>query len=43
MGMMQGEGEYWWKDGRKYVGEYYQNRKHGAGIYVYSDGSMFEG
>ena len=25
---MHGKGEYTWKDGRKYVGDYYNDKKH---------------
>lgn len=41
--MMQGFGVYQWRDGRRYEGEYHQNKKHGKGNYIYSDGSLFEG
>lgn len=40
---MEGEGVYTWKDGRRYQGQYMQNKKNGYGIYIYSDGSRFEG
>jgi hypothetical protein len=35
---MQGRGVYTWKDGRKYVGEYFNDKKHGFGIYKWNDG-----
>ena len=43
MGMMEGDGVYTWKDGRRYEGEYMRNKKHGKGTYIYSNGSVFEG
>ena len=30
---MHGRGVYTWKDGRKYEGEYENDKKHGYGIY----------
>jgi len=41
--MMHGEGEYRWKDGRKYIGSYYEDNKDGFGIYHWLDGRRFEG
>jgi len=32
---MHGRGTYTWKDGRKYDGEYIDDRKHGFGIYTW--------
>jgi len=30
---MHGKGHYTWKDGREYIGDYYEDKKHGYGIY----------
>lgn len=30
---MHGKGKYSWQDGRFYEGEYYEDKKHGFGIY----------
>ena len=35
---MNGRGVYYWKDGRKYDGEYINDKKHGFGIYTWPDG-----
>ena len=35
---MHGEGTYTWKDGRKYVGQYVDDRKNGFGVYTWADG-----
>lgn len=40
---MHGHGVYKWKDGRKYVGDYVQDKKHGFGKYYWEDGRVFEG
>lgn len=38
---MHGEGIYYWKDGRKYVGMYYEDKKEGFGVYHWLDGRRF--
>jgi hypothetical protein len=40
---MNGKGVYEWKDGRKYDGEYLNDKKHGFGIYYWADGRRYEG
>ncbi len=40
---MHGKGIYTWKDGRKYDGEYHNDKKHGYGIYIWADGRRYEG
>ena len=40
---MHGKGVYTWKDGRKYEGEYENDRKHGFGTYTWTDGKEYEG
>ncbi|XP_076841636.1 radial spoke head 1 homolog isoform X3 [Brachyhypopomus gauderio] len=37
------EGTYRFKNGARYIGEYYMNMKHGQGIFYYPDGSVYEG
>jgi len=32
---MDGYGEFIWKDGKKYVGYYKNDKKHGFGIYYW--------
>ena len=32
-----------WADGRKYEGEYVNDKKHGYGIYTYPDGRSYKG
>lgn len=40
---MEGYGIYTWKDGRRYEGQYKEDKKHGYGIYVWADGRRYEG
>ena len=40
---MHGNGVYTWKDGRKYDGEYYNDKKHGLGTYTWADGRQYYG
>ena len=40
---MEGYGIYIWNDGRKYEGEYKDDKKHGFGIYIWADGRRYEG
>lgn len=49
---MNGEGEYIWTDGRKYIGSYINDKKDvkfinlkvkGYGKYTWSDGRSYEG
>ena len=40
---MHGQGVYSWADGRKYEGEYKDDKKHGYGIYTYPDGRSYKG
>ena len=40
---MHGKGVYEWKDGRKYEGEYYMDKKHGRGKYTWADGRIYDG
>lgn len=34
---MEGVGVYTWADGRRYEGEYQDDKKHGYGIYLWAD------
>ena len=34
---MHGKGIYTWSDGRKYQGDYLNDKKHGFGIYTWAD------
>ena len=40
---MEGKGIYTWADGRRYVGEYYKDKKHGKGVYTWADGRCYDG
>ena len=40
---MKGKGIYFWPDGRKYDGEYIDDKKEGNGILFWPDGTKYEG
>lgn len=40
---MHGYGVYTWKDGRKYEGEYKNDKKDGHGVYYWADGKKYDG
>lgn len=40
---MEGVGVYTWSDGRKYEGEYKDDKKHGYGIYIWADKREYQG
>lgn len=40
---MEGMGIYFWQDGRKYQGQYKDDKKHGFGQYIWADGRTYEG
>jgi Uncharacterized protein conserved in bacteria len=40
---MHGKGVYVWADGRKYEGEYVNDKKDGYGIYTWADGRKYQG
>lgn len=42
-GEIQGEGEMKWKDGSKYIGEYFKGQKDGLGTFKYHSGNFFRG
>lgn len=40
---MHGTGIYNWPDGRRYEGDYINDKKHGFGTYTYPDGRCYKG
>ena len=40
---MHGYGVYSWQDGRRYEGEYVNDKKHGKGKYVWANGKVYDG
>ena len=40
---MHGKGIYTWADGRKYEGDYVNDKKEGFGSYLWTDGRKYEG
>jgi len=40
---MEGTGEFSWADGRKYVGDYVDDKKEGYGIFYWPDGRIYDG
>ena len=38
-----GYGEYIYKDGTKYLGNYKKGKEHGKGKLIYTDGGIYEG
>ena len=40
---MDGKGTFTWADGRKYVGEYNNDKKAGYGEYLWPDGRCYRG
>jgi hypothetical protein len=40
---MEGRGVFEWPDGRKYEGEYRDDKKEGKGIFYWPDGRMYDG
>ena len=41
--MMDGDGVMTWTDGRKYTGQFYEDKKDGQGILVWADGRKYDG
>ena len=41
--MLDGKGIYYWPDGRRYDGDYENDKKHGFGAYYWPDGKAYEG
>ena len=42
-GMKQGHGEYSYANGKKYNGNWEDNKKHGEGIWTFKDGKKQRG
>lgn len=40
---MEGSGTFSWPDGRKYEGDYVDDKKEGQGIFYWPDGRKYEG
>ena len=40
---MEGKGIFTWTDGRKYIGEYKNDLKHGTGTFTWPDGRCYHG
>lgn len=40
---MEGFGTFTWPDGRKYEGEYIDDKKDGKGIFYWPDGRKYDG
>ena len=40
---MHGSGLYLWEDGRRYQGDYSNDKKHGFGAYMWIDGRVYHG
>jgi len=40
---MEGQGIFTWVDGRKYEGDYLDDKKHGYGKFTWPDGRVYKG
>ncbi len=40
---MEGHGVFDWPDGRKYIGQFVNDKKEGNGMYLWPDGRKFDG
>lgn len=40
---MDGQGVFLWADGRKYTGQYLDDKKHGEGTFEWPDGRKYRG
>jgi hypothetical protein len=40
---MHGKGNFTWSDGRKYDGNYVDDKKDGYGVFTWPDGRRYEG
>ena len=40
---MHGKGVFSWDDGRRYEGEYLDDKKHGHGVFYWPDGKLYDG
>ena len=41
--LVNGQGSYQWPDGRRYEGEYVDDKKEGQGTFYWPDGRKYEG
>lgn len=41
--MMNGRGIFTWADGRRYEGDYIDDKKQGLGVFLWPDGRKYEG
>ena len=41
--MMHGKGIYNWPDGRKYDGQFVNDKREGFGLFTWADGRKYEG
>jgi len=39
---MSGNGLFYWPDGRKYEGEYFEDKKEGYGVFSWPDGKNMQ-
>jgi hypothetical protein len=40
---MHGSGVFTWHDGRRYEGDYFDDKKEGQGIFTWPDGRKYDG
>ncbi len=40
---MQGEGHLTWPDGKSYLGQFWDDKRHGLGKLTYLDGRSYDG
>lgn len=40
---MHGKGIFTWRDGRKYEGEYVDDKKEGKGVFTWNDNRKYDG
>ncbi len=40
---MEGQGVFTWPDGRKYIGNYIDDKKEGHGVFYWPDGRKYDG
>ena len=40
---MEGDGTLTWPDGKRYEGQYYQDKKHGQGTFYWPNGHIYTG